>query len=527
MIETIKAISSLWPLALCTAVPVTVFILRDPLRKFLPNIKRLKAAGAEIEVQSIEPKDSALNDHSFQAEESPPPESDTCDKTRKPDQIDETDRLEHEIAIAIIDGKLEDAEKLLEKWDSNEPTKKLQHEIRYNCLLCAFKKTEAAFKKLENYRESSLGHDDNLFIIRTLCYFYRETDQYAKAITEAKAGIEASETIGERISFIANQCDTLLRQGKNIECIELIQKSLSSLDSQEKSLSELYLKLAEAHKQSGSELDRCAALEKAAQLDPTNAQIIFDAAYAQSAINLSHLAFVNYRRRMNLLSDDSASQNNYAVQLSEFKILGKAADFYKKSKDNGNTLSAANLAYLYLDKGLYKEAESILQEAQKIEGHHENVDSAMVRLRALRAEEAEKMENLVKISRDQQTFFRQYANLRLTPTKNELNIAGTWYDEDGLEIQLIQSTLKIEATWGNAPKRKRIKGILTNSSLEIDYQEEDIPWMTGSKWDIPDYKAAISMLGWIDQVNQEIHFLACTGGTEAPLKFTIRRKNPS
>jgi tetratricopeptide (TPR) repeat protein len=73
-------------------------------------------------------------------------------------------------------------------------------------------------------------------------------------------------------------------------------------------------------------------------------------------------------------NQDASALHNLALALSECGLPILSVNAYNSAIELGETLSAANLAYKYLDAGMAKNAKDILKPAMQVVDHEPNVD---------------------------------------------------------------------------------------------------------------------------------------------------------
>src|ERR1039457_5421881 len=145
--------------------------------------------------------------------------------------------------------------------------------------------------------------------------------------------------------------------------------------------------------------DRLEALSVLYQLLKAGDEAYFAFATAESAIhenpqfNLRFSVALDYHRKdlndlalyhFKFLHDwddkDSSSLHNLALLYADCKLPISAVERYKKAFAMGETLSAANLGYMYLDCGMAAEAKALIQDALKVEGHVARVEKCLAEI---------------------------------------------------------------------------------------------------------------------------------------------------
>jgi tetratricopeptide (TPR) repeat protein len=124
--------------------------------------------------------------------------------------------------------------------------------------------------------------------------------------------------------------------------------------------------------------------------------------YGLNELSLLHFKFLHERSL-----GDSSPLHNLSLLYSDCKLPISAVDGYKKSFAMGETLSAANLGFLYLDAGMKAEAKLLIEEAIKVEPHERRVDKCLAEIvDRTSTEEAKENELLKGASADREFFIK-------------------------------------------------------------------------------------------------------------------------
>ena len=269
----------------------------------------------------------------------------------------ETERSsENDMMFAIWRGDQDSAINQLNELINREPEKKLEYELAYYTYLCKFQKNQEAVEKLQSLADSATYSKQSSQIFETIGEFYQITDQYDKAIHYFEQAAKKSITSQGEVNAILAKTQILEKTDQVETAFSLLQQSLNKF-SDTKCLSMLYDRISEISHLLGDEIVRCAALEKAVQYNPTDSDLLFKAAYAQSEVGIPHLALHNYEIQLRLNKTAPVERNNYAIEIGKFGLHGKSVDQYFKSWEQGNTLAAANLGGLFINQGFGDHAE--------------------------------------------------------------------------------------------------------------------------------------------------------------------------
>jgi tetratricopeptide (TPR) repeat protein len=115
---------------------------------------------------------------------------------------------------------------------------------------------------------------------------------------------------------------------------------------------------------------------------------------------LFHFKFLHERDRT-----DASSLHNFSLLQSDCELLISAVENYKKCFAMGQTLSAANLGFMYLDAGMAEEAKQLIDQAMRIEPHEVTVEKCLAEIKQRSKDERENEDKLLEIARAAKKFF--------------------------------------------------------------------------------------------------------------------------
>lgn len=512
--EVISAIAQLWKLAACIALPLTIYILREPLAKVLPTLRRIKRGNTEIELLQNEKKE-APHEIESAAKEAPP--QDKAEPSIE-EATGEIQSLGSQVGIAIWRRDNSRAEALFLQWLEAEPEKKIDLEVFYYTMLCDFQKDYTAVEKLRSFVEDQAYAAHVPGILRTIGSFFEAVGQYDKALSFFEDSGKRANKDEEKVRAIIECSRIHASTDRAPQALDLLHRAFAEF-SDDDSLARLYAAAAEVFRSTDNELGRCAALEKLLQYRPTDTRALFDAAYAQSAAHIPHLAMHNYLLELDLDPRDVDARNNYAVQLGELGLSAKSTDQYLLAVEDGSTLAAANLAYLYLDKGLVKDAERILRDAQSKDTYHVNVDSALTQLHTILESEDEAIKAVARWAIKYQKFLRAYAEYLLVPKVKRHRFGGNWVTEQNVRVHIEQEDSRIRAKWGDKHRHRKFEGIQTNHSATVKLYHEILSLFVEDAQ--PNYGNPVDALAYLSDDGTEIKLL--TFGEDEPQEMVLRR----
>ena len=460
--ETISSIAELWKLAACFLVAFLGYIFRTPITQILLNLRKIRSRNTVIDIASPLQQE-LIQEPSLALSQKAPPQ---VPSTETPESSPDGDSLFSEMFSAIYRRENEQARELRDQWIEKNPSERTQNEVLYLHLLCKFQRNSDAVQELEQLRHNEAYSEQLPYIYMTLGEFYESIDQYENASQYFKDWEETATTQLAKANAVVARSRIIALSETPKASLHFLQRHISRYPENE-CLAQIFHQIAEIYRQLGNEFMRCVALEKVVQYRPTDSAIRFEAAYAQSSSKLPHLSLKNYEIELTMSPMNALARNNYAVQLANFGILSKSVEQYEKAREDGNSLAVANLAYLYIEKGLLGDADRLLREAQAKPDYHENIDRALTDLHKMVDTEVEKLATIRNRMSTFQKFVRQYADAHLNPSQEVHRFAGTWNNERTGDMIVEQDDDSFHAEWGLSSSKHKIQGIQHNNSGEL------------------------------------------------------------
>ena len=512
--ETITSVAELWKLAACLVFAFVCYVFRTPISQILVNLRRIKSKNTEIELAPSK-EDEAIQDSSISSPQKAVPDG-PIEGT--PETSDNTDSLFSEMFDAISRRDNDHARHLRDKWIERNPSERKKTEVLFLHLLCGLQKNTGAVHELEQLRQNEDYSDQLPIILVTLGEFYESIDQHARASQYFQEWEEMTTNPLGRANAVIARSRTLAKLESPETSLRFLQDNISRFEDHE-SLAQVYRQVAEVFRSMNNELMRCVALEKVVQYQPTDSTIRFQTAYAQASADLPHLSLNNYEKELDLNPSNTFARNNYAVQLASFGAFSKSVEQYERARTDGNSLAAANLAYLYIDKGLLDDAVRLLREAQKTEGYHENIDRALADLHKRKESEYEKLNTIRGWIPIFQKFFQEYADARLVAAEKVHPFAGSWNDETAGSITITQERDTFHAVWGTQSSDRKLEGVRYNNGAEIKMYKSTVnPFAFNEE---PTYGAPQDALAYISEDGSKLQVLSHRG--EQPELLSFRR----
>lgn len=170
--------------------------------------------------------------------------------------------------------------------------------------------------------------------------------------------------------------------------------------------------------------------EAALDIDPSDTDLRFKLAFSYNQNEYVKLSLIHYK----ILTDttvNSMALNNLGAQYGELKLQGKCVNSYCKAAGYNETLAMANLARKYLNEGFTKDAQELVDRANKLSNEGIKVDyrvgDAQKRIKDLTEEENKKEKEILLEAEKERKFYVCYAKAfcsEETIAKEE--IEGNW-----------------------------------------------------------------------------------------------------
>lgn len=350
--------------------------------------------------------------------------------------------------MAFLSNQFEDAERIFEKHqetvlDAEERTK---NKAIYLNLRYTWAADNSALKQLECLYDEASEEDLKSTIAIWLSYSYTHSKNFASAEKIWETLLASTNDPNKMVKYVDSLAECYRQHAKIDKARKLIHDYLIKIKT-EKAVSTLYKCLANLENKAGDKFIGAIAFEKAIESLPDNSDLLFDAAYVQGNTKLSYLSYLNYDTILRLSPGHTTARNNIGVEASRLDMKGISVQHYQRSADEGNTLAISNIAYLYLDKGFFNEAQEILQSAIKEKNPHKNVATALSELNKMKSNE-DILEDQVKTKGIQQReFIREFADSLFISDIMPSTFQGTWLLDDEDSVISEVSNDKFTAKW--------------------------------------------------------------------------------
>lgn len=308
-----------------------------------------------------------------------------------------------------------------------------------------------------------------------LAICYEVSEKHLLAADAFIAAADKSVIPSKRAEARIRAAKSLHKVGEKERAYKTIIGSLSATMGSSP-LSILYSGLAELYELDKDEMLRAVCIEKALDNAPNNVSLHFKAgyAYASAGTAFSALSISHYTTLLQFDPNYQWALNNLGVQYHIEEIKGLSAKSYRKAKDLGNTLAAANLSSIFIYAGLFEDAAAILNEAQKNEKVHKDVGKTFSYLLEAQENESEAQEKVLVRAREQQRLVLLFANAFFDEKVYSPSFGGTWLSEAGVKYNLSVNGQRIEGAWTQGYADYKLIGTWRNRGASFTVQRKGL-----------------------------------------------------
>ena len=121
--------------------------------------------------------------------------------------------------------------------------------------------------------------------------------------------------------------------------------------------------------------------------------------------DLTEIALYHFKFLYDRDNNNAASLHNLALLYADCKMPITAVERYRTAFGLGESLSAANVGYMFLDCGMAEEASVLVNQAMKIENHDPAVEKCLAEIVQRRENEDAKETETLKQATDRRAFF--------------------------------------------------------------------------------------------------------------------------
>ncbi len=443
-----------------------VFLFRRQIAQFLERLNRVKVSGAEFQATdeagsgetdaTVSPQtqeESVPNGEAGPVEESPPNAVE-----ESPPNANAFLQMVGAFANSDFAAAKQAYEEHREAMQSEDEQRELDaHYLSLRYTRAADSEALAKLQALSSHESTKVS------VLSSLARCYWSTKDYSMARKIYSEARESADEI-DAARLTVNIAECWEKEGSPDRGIEALISKVAEVEQGAAKLL-LYKCMASMYQATGSERLRAIALEKALEFAPSDRELRFSAAYAQSEVKLHAVSIANYDTLLTLKPGEVNALNNLGVECKSLGLPLKAIKCYKRAAGGGNTLAMANMANLLMEMGFGEEADEQLSRARALPEPHENVSSAKAQLEGSKRKELEKWTEVVETGARQQAFLRGFAEAMIEETTGNAFL-GSWELPDGgtCSAEIDRARLRLE--FSNAGKRRRFEAIVKNRSAE-------------------------------------------------------------
>jgi tetratricopeptide (TPR) repeat protein len=504
-------IASLWILALVVVVAVLAWLFRDGIRK------RLDEGGVTVErgdtrveispttpaidkAEAVPPSDEAPPPHveasAVHEPEVPSEPREEADATENDDEADdpEPQGLTYDQVFDLLrEGAIDDARRIFDELTEEENTDeeaRLRNDVIFAYWRYSFTKAPAAAEELR-----ALADDERVrsLALRLLAFEEREAGLFDRALTTYQEAVGAATRPDDEMEATIGAARCLDSLDQTSAAIDMLTQAVSKAPTDAGKL-RVFTVVAAIYRERGDWLMRALALEKALEASVNTALRRFEIGYAYAQADRDDMALLHYSAAVALDPDYAMAHNNIGVAYDALDMPTKAVRSFQRAKDQGETLSAANLGSRLLNAGFVDEAREILNEAMGTSKPHQNVATNLAALDRRAAADGENLDSVLSDAQRERDFLRQYATCRFTDAPLP-DVAGNW-TSDGKQVEIVQDDASFAAAFEVNDKPARYEGELMNRSCEITYLVEEFDVFTTPM--TKDFKKKGTGRGYID-----------------------------
>jgi tetratricopeptide (TPR) repeat protein len=373
-----------------------------------------KAAGTEVRVVV-----SKRAEEAEVAKEPAPPES-----SGTPSGGDEKQLtiVEHLIRMQTA-GSERDFGVMREAWDAGTALiaqgEKWIDQLGWDCFYNEFQYEAGAPEGLEALRtlmRDNPGRAEPKLAAARCLEESNEFEESAKLFLEASS-LQDEQYKGHSLISAAKAFRKIKKYAEASHAVELVMP-IATDELREEAIRLRYLLL----KDSGRHYLAFAAAEFALHENP-QLRLRFTLGLDYHRKDLTSMALFHFKFLHGHNHNDSSSLHNLALMYADSKLPIRSVRLYKKAFSMGETLSAANLGFMYLDCGMADEAKEIIEQAIKVEKHEGRVEKCLADIIRRADEEEEKEAALLDAAASDRDLLLRIGQALLRPLPS---VNGLW-----------------------------------------------------------------------------------------------------
>jgi len=223
-----------------------------------------------------------------------------------------------------------------------------------------------------------------------------------------------------RAWYLANAAKQLKELGRFEEGLSVAEESLRTATGEVRTdaISILY----ELLKSSGQTYFAFARAEAFLHQNP-QLRLRFDLGLDYRRHGSKTLALYHFKFQHDRNTEESGALHNLALLYADCELPISSVTHYKGSIALGETLSSANLGFMYLDAGMVDEARDLIRAAILVEPHDVRVEECSAEISVRTQKESVRQIELLKDAANERDFFISMGNALQTPIPD---INGVW-----------------------------------------------------------------------------------------------------
>jgi len=299
---------------------------------------------------------------------------------------------------------------------------------------------------------------------------YIDVGGWTQALDAFNSALHKAITPKDKATAVRQIAIAQMRLGRPEEALSILRGAIVEVQDTS-ALAALYRGLATYYEERKDYEERkefrlqALALEKSLEYDANDTDIRFQTAMAYSEANMHELSLLHYMILLQTLPHYAYALNNMGVQYSQLKMPTLAVSAYRRSIEQGNTLSSSNLANVYIDAGLIEDGRRILDEAMKQEDVHKNIPASFGRLSQQQIGDENLRDDAVKRAQEQQQFSSDFAQAYFVNSDRLIDLSCVWKTSDGTEFMMTQRTNSLRAEWERYGRIMQLEGTLKGEAL--------------------------------------------------------------
>jgi tetratricopeptide (TPR) repeat protein len=290
----------------------------------------------------------------------------------------------------------------------------------WDCLRLEYRFKAGSAGALDSLKKLHEQHPDRFEPLSHIGDILQEAKEYEDAANLYLEGANLAKDQRDRIALLIKSARAFDEGKLAVKANELASQAYreSVSDDQRREASAVLYEVLKG----GKEMVFAFAIAEAALHDNPQHSIRFRLGLDYHGEKLDDLFLLHFKYLCDL-NQDASALHNLALAFSECGLPILSAGTYKQAIDLGETMSAANLAYKYLDAGMANSAKDILKPAMQVVDHEPSVDKCYAEIDERIAAESPKRDKLIEDAQGTRKFLAAVGHglKKVTP-----QIAGIW-----------------------------------------------------------------------------------------------------